>query len=136
MPGPATPNLGLTVPTVGGDANIWGTELNNDLAIIDGLGIYTTISVVATSTISFTTYPELFAFITTGAAAITVNIPSAPLSRGRSLILKKLDSGVGSATITPAAGTIDGFSTWILSNQYQFVRMVSDGANWNVVAKT
>lgn len=37
MADPMTPNLGLTQPTVGGSFNIWGGELNNDLAIIDGL---------------------------------------------------------------------------------------------------
>jgi microcystin-dependent protein len=30
-----TPNYGWTQPNVGGDATVWGTELNNDLALID-----------------------------------------------------------------------------------------------------
>jgi microcystin-dependent protein len=30
-----TPNYGWTQPNVGGDASVWGTELNNDLALID-----------------------------------------------------------------------------------------------------
>lgn len=32
-----TPNLGLTVPLVGGDADIWGGELNTDLGLIDAI---------------------------------------------------------------------------------------------------
>jgi microcystin-dependent protein len=30
-----TPNYGWTQPDVGGDASVWGTDLNNDLALID-----------------------------------------------------------------------------------------------------
>lgn len=37
MPSGLTPNLGLTLPTIAGDAFIWGTELNNDLLLIDSM---------------------------------------------------------------------------------------------------
>jgi microcystin-dependent protein len=30
-----TPNYGWTQPNIGGDASVWGNELNNDLALID-----------------------------------------------------------------------------------------------------
>jgi len=36
MPNSPTPNMGLTPPTVSGDFNEWGGELNNDLSIVDG----------------------------------------------------------------------------------------------------
>jgi hypothetical protein len=35
MPSGTTPNLGLTLPTINGDSNVWGNELNSDLIIID-----------------------------------------------------------------------------------------------------
>lgn len=33
----ATPNLGMTIPTPGGDVGVWGIELNTDLNILDGV---------------------------------------------------------------------------------------------------
>jgi hypothetical protein len=33
----ATPNLGMTLPTPGGDTGIWGTTLNSDLTILDNV---------------------------------------------------------------------------------------------------
>jgi len=32
-----TPNLGMTLPTVGGDTNVWGGYINSDLTILDNI---------------------------------------------------------------------------------------------------
>lgn len=65
--------------------------------------------------------------------AFTVTLPAA--TSGRKIIIK--DSG-GSAqtnniTLSPASGSIDGASSFIINNNYQSVDLVSDGTNWFVV---
>jgi len=37
MPASVTPNLGLTLPTIMGDASIWGQELNGNFSILDAV---------------------------------------------------------------------------------------------------
>lgn len=136
MPGAPTPNLQLTVPTVGGDTNNWGNELNTDLLLIDALGAFNAISVSGNTNINLGTSPEVVVFVTTAAGTISVVLPSAVSHAYHAVTVKKVDSGLGTVAITSLAGQMDGNATWNLINQYQFVRFISDGSNWNVVSKT
>ncbi len=81
------------------------------------------------------TYSALAADIvlcTAGAGGFTVTLPAAVLDE--QVIVKKVDSGAGSITITPASGTIDGQATLVIAMQYEGFTMVSDGTNWFVIA--
>jgi hypothetical protein len=133
MPNAPTPNLGLTVPTVGGDFNMWGGELNTDLAILDGLGSAAIFSPSINFPVQFGTFPETFVMAASGALGITVTLPPAATVPGRIVTVKKVDAVFANVTVAPIAGTIDGNATYLLGNQYQYVRVLSDGSNWKIV---
>jgi hypothetical protein len=136
MPGPPTPILGLTVPTVGGDNGIWGTELNADLAILDNLGALSTVAVAVNYIAPVPVFPEAVILATGGAGGISVTLPAPASCKGRAFLIKKVDAAVGVITVTPFAGLIDGQLNYLLPNQYQYVRVLSDGANYNVIGNT
>ena len=72
---------------------------------------------------------------TGGAAGITLTLPTAVGRSGQIACIKKVDNGVGTVTIaTTGSETVDGASTYLLVNQYQYVTVESDGSNWFVVA--
>jgi hypothetical protein len=133
MPGPSTPILGLTVPTVGGDNGLWGTELNTDLAIIDNLGAVPVVSTSINLSAAIPVFPETLIKATAGAGGITVTLPNPATCSGKIFTVKKMDSAVGTVMVTPAAGNIDGVASYLLPNQFQYGRFVSDGANYNVI---
>jgi len=55
---------------------------------------------------------------------------------GMSLIAKKTDTSTNAVTIDAnGTETIDGALTYVLSAQYSFVHLVSDGTNWHVVSE-
>ncbi len=61
-------------------------------------------------------------------ASFTVTSPSATLNA--SVMLKKTDSSGNTVTFSPATGTVDGNATFVLTNQYDSYRFISDGTNW------
>ena len=72
---------------------------------------------------------------TGGAFAIT--LPAASNLDGRILIIKKIDASVNAVTVTRAGSdTIDGATTFTLTNQYDTVILASDQDNdvWDVIA--
>ena len=72
--------------------------------------------------------------LTAGAGGITRTLPTAVGVDGQEYILKRVDAGAGNVTIdTTSAQTIDGATSYILSNQWQYVTVQSDGANWVIV---
>lgn len=67
------------------------------------------------------------------AAAITLTLPSA-LGNNAAYAIKKIDSSSNFVTIDPdSTETIDGASTIVLKDQYNYVQIVSDGTNWVVI---
>ena len=132
MPNAPTPNLGLTVPTVGSDINTWGNELNNDLAILDTLAISPIINVSSSYAATVTNQVEQFIRVTTGALVQTITLPNPAICPGKIFNVKKVDSGLGSVSIVPAAGTIDGQASWLRNNQYSYVRVASNGVSYDV----
>lgn len=72
---------------------------------------------------------------TTGASTITGTLPTAVGISGQTFVLKKVDSGAGTAAIaTTSSQTIDSQASWVLPNQNQYIAVRSDGANWQIVA--
>lgn len=133
MPNAPTPNLGLTVPTVGGDFNIWGNELNTDLFILDGLGASAPSTPSTSGPVVIGNVLETFVMATGGPVGITLTVPVPASFRGKLITIKKVDANFGLVTITPTAGTIDGNASYLLVNQYQYIRLYSDGTNWQIV---
>lgn len=72
--------------------------------------------------------------VTTGSSTIVATLTTAVGVAGQSLIIKKVDSGGGTVAIgTTSSQTIDGLPQYVLSNQWQFMEVVSDGANWQII---
>lgn len=130
MPGTPTTNLGLTVPTVLGDSGIWGSELNTDLGIIDGLGIGPIVVQSSNFTATPSINPETYWRVTTGSGGVTATLPAASATAGKYLTFKKIDSGVGALTIS---GSIDGQTSYVVPAQFQGVRLFSNGSTYDVV---
>jgi len=73
----------------------------------------------------------------TGTTASTLTLPTAVSIAGRSYRIKNasLTGPTPVVTIaTTASQTIDGLSSWTLTDLYQTVTLVSNGTNWNVVS--
>jgi hypothetical protein len=69
---------------------------------------------------------------TTGAAT-TVTLPSSPVT-GRTLCIidGKGDALLNNITVTPASGTINGASTYVISSNRGTANLVYNGTEWNV----
>jgi hypothetical protein len=132
LPGTPTPILSLTVPTVGGDSNIWGTELNTDLGIIDFLGALSVVNVSSAYSATRPIFPEMVIRVTTSGLAIPVTLPSSASVTGKIYTVKRLDAGAGTVRILAADG-IDNQTEWDLTNQYQFVRLYANGSSYDVI---
>jgi hypothetical protein len=67
---------------------------------------------------------------------LIVSLPTASGISGRVYYFKKIDNTVNTVTIDGnGAETIDGVANYILSLQYEFVQIVSDGSNWFVLGE-
>jgi hypothetical protein len=71
--------------------------------------------------------------VSTGASNRIITLPSAAANTDRLLTIKKTDSGAGLVTVTRAgSSTIDGATTFVLTNQYEKVTIVCNGTDWFV----
>ena len=65
----------------------------------------------------------------------TVTLPDATASKGAAFYVKELSGGGAVATIAAQAGQlIDGAGTLTLTAQFEAALVVSDGANWWILA--
>jgi len=96
--------------------------------------LQTTRIVTASGTVSVTSADQIVVVNKTVGAATTVNLPSAPTT-GLSFVIKdgKGDASTNNITITPAAGTIDGLSTYVMTSNYQAIKLVYNGNEWNII---
>lgn len=64
---------------------------------------------------------------------ITVNLPAASGVTGRVYVIKKIDSGSNTVTVDGnGSEALDGATTQVLSSQYDVIRIICDGSNWNL----
>jgi len=97
------------------------------IASTSGVTTVTNANYTITNTDGFSTI-----LVSTGNTNRTITLPAVASNVGRSLLIKKTDSGTGSVTLTPNGGTIDGAPSFTLSARYNRIGIVSDGSNWNV----
>jgi hypothetical protein len=79
---------------------------------------------------------ELVSNVSSPVSSITRTLPPAASCTNAIVTVKKVDSGTGAVIVQTGgspAESLDGGSTWTLSNQYQYVRLLSDGTGWNVI---
>ncbi|RPD39869.1 hypothetical protein [Chitinophaga barathri] len=69
--------------------------------------------------------------------ALTITLPPVTNISGRIYTIKKVGTGGidNAVTITPTGGTIDGGTNYIIYNDWTFVTLQTDGANWFVIKK-
>jgi hypothetical protein len=69
------------------------------------------------------------------AASITIQLPScSTVGKGFSLSAKKIDASLNTVILLASGSqTIDGVSSYVLSSQWAFVNIKTDGINWFIV---
>ena len=108
------------------------TSPNTTLDVRGSLAVNSRSFATTSESVSSTDYTLLF----TGNAAATLTLPDATGCTGRLIHIKNTNSGtVPTLTIaTTASQTIDGSSTWLLDDPNESINVVSDGANWLIMA--
>jgi len=70
----------------------------------------------------------------TGSSDITLSLPIPALMRGRTLTVKKTDSGAGAVLLDPpGSASIDGEFTASITDQFGYISVSSDGSIWHRV---
>lgn len=70
-------------------------------------------------------------------AAFTFTLPTAVGKKGRIWYFKKTDSSTNAITLDGnGAETLDGATTYALTAQHDAILIISDGANWQILAKS
>lgn len=92
--------------------------------------------VTAAGAVTVATTDYVVAINKTVGAATVVNLPASPAT-GQTFIIKdkKGDAASNNITITPAAGTIDGSGTFVMSSNRQTVTVTYDGSEWIIIAQ-
>jgi hypothetical protein len=66
----------------------------------------------------------------------TVNLPTAVGIKNKKYTIKKIYNDANAVTIDGnSSETIDGAATYLLNAYNDFVSIVSDGANWQIISK-
>ena len=69
-------------------------------------------------------------FCDVASGSVTVNLPSGHVA-GDAMIVKIITTAANSVTIDPnGSETVDGASTLVLSNDYEWAWLISNGTNW------
>jgi hypothetical protein len=141
--GTKTQNYGIKVTGTLSDVTITGNSLAgnltaaitgisdgiNDCVVANNSGVSTVSTITTTTTLS----GERVVFADATSAAFTVTLPDATTAAGKRVDIKRINSGSNVVTVGSAGGTIDGASTFSLSQQYESITVVSDGTNWEIV---
>ncbi len=119
---------GTTLATLGGSSvatpTVTGT-VTSYVPVVQSSVLATSSNYTVTTTDGYDTL-----LVTTGASNITITLPAVASNAGRRLAIKKIDSGVGTVTVTPNGGTIEGASSNVIRVQYSSIEIISDGINW------
>lgn len=90
---------------------------------------------VVTSGSSYTILSTDYAVVVTKTSGSATGLSLPAGSLGKSFVIKdgKGDAGTNNITISPASGTIDGQSTFVIRSNYDSVTLVYNGTEWNVI---
>ncbi len=125
--GTITPQSGFVVTN--GNVGIGTWTASSTFDVVGSLGI-TTVSKSA----NYTATASDYAILVDATGGVTIALPAAASSKGRTYVIKKTDATAGALTIDPnAAETIDGATTYVITTQYQSVTIVCDGSNWWII---
>ena len=93
----------------------------------------------STSTpVTLTTSSNYALYISDAGGSAVVNLPVASSSSEKRYLIKKTNSSANTVTITPnGADTIEGAATLVLSTQYSYYEIQSDGtASWKIISQS
>lgn len=117
--GSLSPNIGLTLPTIGGDTGpLFAQEINGDLSIIDGVcGGVNSLSVAGNANVTLTT-PQAQNLIQQFTGALTGNVTVFLPAAGRFYAIENATTGNFSLSVGCLGGSNvqsvpQGLSTWI-----------------------
>lgn len=89
---------------------------------------------ITTKTATYNVTISDFTIICNNSGNISINLPSANGISGRLYVIKKVSSTGTNVTVDPnGTQQIDGVATKVLSNQYDVIRIQSDGSNWIIL---
>lgn len=95
------------------------------------------LSVGVTEVISFGTYSSLLVEASGGDGGIVLTLPTAMGTAGNRIVVKKIDASAGGVALaTTDSQTIDSLPGYTLVNQWQYVGLESDGADWMIVSNS
>jgi hypothetical protein len=130
---PVIPVVGTTLPLISGVATIGSTGKWADSGHIHPASTQTLPIKLTSVSYSILTTDGLV-LCTAGAGGVTITLPDATIYTGRTFYIKQTDTGTGGvAIVTTSSQTIDTLTNYQLLNQNQFVQVVSDGSNWQVI---
>lgn len=144
--GTVTRSYGLYVDAMSGaTANYGAAFASGNVGILtatpnEALDVNGSIGVLRTGTAA-TTYTALatdYYIGMTSTAARTLNLPTAASITGRVYIIKDEGGNAGTNNITidgSGAETIDGATTNVISANYGFRAIISDGTNWMIISR-
>ena len=76
-------------------------------------------------------------YLCTGAGGITGTLPLAASNDGKVYFVKKIDAAAGVVTVARAgADLIDGAVSQPVTNQWDVIGLVSDGAAWYLISQS
>lgn len=129
MADPTTPNVGFTLPAVGGDNNTWGQLTNTNWQLADALGGVQSTAQNASFTATPGVTAETVYRVTTG--GVNISAALAPVLN-KIVTIKKVDAGAGQVVIS-AVAPIEGQASYILENFGQYVRLQYNGTSYDIV---
>lgn len=89
---------------------------------------------VSVSSSPYSQLNEDVTLVDTTSGNVTVNLVSSSGSKNKVIRIKKISTDSNSVTINPnAAETIDGQTTYTITEPYQTVEILCDGTNWHII---
>jgi hypothetical protein len=113
---------------------VGGTGSANSTVQVDGSLAMAIKTVTTTYTV---TGADNTILANTSSAAFTITLPNPSTFAGRIYTIKKIGNGGidKELTISPASGTIDGGSSYVIYNDWTYVTLQTDGTNWYIIKK-
>jgi len=113
--------------------NIVALEASITGVVKTAAGIEGAVAKITAATTLGDAHHTVLADATAGTFATT--LPAAAGVTGREYRIKKTDASANAVTVTAQAGElIDGANTFVLSTQYKYVTVQSDGTQWYIIA--
>lgn len=114
---------------------MWIAADNNwEPKIISGFSGGITYKVTSVSTSTYVILKSDYILSVNFAGSVAMTLPSGP-TKGDFYTIKDQsgNADINNITITPATGTIDGVSNYIISTNYQSVDIVYTGSEWSII---